>query len=152
MQSSADDDDSTTGDDETAPASSATLRVNPPPPVPPKRLDPLMASLTRVDSATANLPTRNIPFFGEVPVDGSLVVLVPAAVIAVLGLLMSVVVAVNSRDAIVATLAQVSDELSQTAISKSSQTYDDSVCRGICSTQQEDLEGLKTFMNRFAKD
>lgn len=44
-----------------------------PPPVPQRRLDPLMASLTRMDASTANGPTRNLPLLGEVPVDGSLV-------------------------------------------------------------------------------
>jgi hypothetical protein len=167
VQSSAGDDSATSGDGSeqpsTPPATSGDgseqpstppppIRVGASPPVPPKLLDPLMASLTRVDAATANLPTRNIPIFGEVPADGSLVVLVPAAIMAVLGFALSIVVAFNSKDAIVATLSQVSDEISQTAVSRSSQMYDDGVCRGICSSQQQDLEGLKTFLSRFSKD
>ena len=139
----------------------AAARSMPPPSPPPqpigqnaqtKRLDPLMASLTRTDPSVANLPTRNVPFFGEVPVDGSLTVLIPAAVIAVLGFVLSIVVAFNSKDLLVSTLNQVSDEISSTAVRQSNQKYDESVCRGICSSQQDDLEGLKKFMGALKKN
>jgi hypothetical protein len=154
IQSSTDDDSMTSNDstDASSPPPPLPIRANtsPSPPVPPKILDPLMASLTRVDAGTANLGTRTIPIFGEVPADGSLIVLVPAAISAVLGLALSIVIAFNSKDAIVATFSQVSDELSQTAVSRSSQAYDDSICRGICSTQEQDLEGLKTFLNKIS--
>lgn len=123
-----------------------------PPPVPQKRLDPLMASLTRMDPETANGPTRNIPIFGEVPVDGSLVVLVPAAVIAFLGVILSIVVAVNSSDEIVNSLSNVVDDISQTASTKTNMVYDESVCRGLCSSQSDDLEGLRKFMETLRKE
>ena len=126
--------------------------ANAPPPVPPKRLDPLMASLTRMDSSTADLPTKNIPLFGEVPVDGSLALLIPAAGIAVLGFILSIVIAVKSSDEIVGLLSQVSDDLNSVAVTKSSKVYDESVCRGICSSQQQDLEGLRGFMNGLKKE
>lgn len=116
-----------------------------------QRLDPLMASLTRTDPSVANLPTRQVPFFGEVPVDGSLTVLIPAAVIAVLGFILSIVVAFNSKDLLVSTLNQVSNEISSTAVRQSNQQYDDSVCRGICSSQDDDLDGLRKFMNGLKK-
>lgn len=152
LQSSTDDDSMTSSDDGSVQPSNVppAIRVSTPEPVPPKILDPLMASLTRVDAGTANLGTRNIPFFGEVPADGSLIVLVPAAISAILGFALSIVIAFNSKDAIVATLTQVSDELSQTPVSRPSQTYDESVCRGICSSQGQDLEGLKTFLNKIS--
>jgi hypothetical protein len=124
---------------------------NAPPPVPPKRLDPLMASLTRIDPSSADVPTKNVPFFGEIPVDGSLALLIPAAGIAVIGFVLSIVIAVQSSDEIVGLLSQVSDDITSAAVSKSSQVYDDSVCRGICSSQQQDLEGLKSFMEGFKK-
>ena len=126
--------------------------ANAPPPVPPRRLDPLMASLTRMDSSTADLPTKNIPLFGEVPVDGSLALLIPAAGIAVLGFILSIVIAVKSSDEIVGLLSQVSDDLNSVAVTKSSKVYDESVCRGICSSQQQDLEGLRGFMNGLKKE
>lgn len=121
------------------------------PPVPQQRLDPLMASLTRMDPGTGDGPTKNVPFFGEVAVDGGLVVLIPAALIAILGGIMSVVVAVNSSDQLVAALSNVADDIAQTASEKTNMVYDDSVCRGICSSQEEDLKGLATFMESLRK-
>lgn len=123
----------------------------PPPPVPPKRLDPLMASLTRMDPETARGPTRNIPIFGEVPVDGSLVVLVPAAVIGFLGFVLSIVVAVQSSDLIVDSLNSVADDLTQSAFENSNKVYDESVCRGLCSSQDQDLDNLRSFMEGLRK-
>ena len=156
-----DDDFSDEYTDSLSPQEVQAARSVPPPSPPPqpigqnaptKRLDPLMASLTRTDPNVANLPTRNVPFFGEVPVDGSLTVLIPAAVIAVLGFVLSIVVAFNSKDLLASTLSQVSDEISSTAIRQSNQKYDDSVCRGICSSQQDDLEGLRKFMGALKKN
>lgn len=105
-----------------------------------------------MDPETASGPTRNIPIFGEVPVDGSLVVLVPAALIGFLGFVLSIVVAFQSTDLIVDSLNSVADEISQTATAKSNRVYDENECRGICSSQSEDLEGLKNFMESLRKD
>jgi hypothetical protein len=121
------------------------------PPVPQKRLDPLMATLTRMDPEAIRGPTRNVPLFGEVPVDGGLVVLVPAAVIALLGFILSIVVAVNSSDELVAALSNVADDIAQTASQKTNMVYDEGVCRGICSSQEEDLQGLAKFMESLRK-
>lgn len=96
-------------------------------------------------------PTRNVPLFGEVPVDGGLVVLVPAAVIALLGFILSIVVAVNSSDELVAALSNVADDIAQTASQKTNMVYDEGVCRGICSSQEEDLQGLAKFMESLRK-
>jgi hypothetical protein len=122
-----------------------------PPPVPQFRLDPLMASLTRVDPSSSDVPTKNIPFLGEIPVDGSLALLIPAAGIAVIGVILSIVIAIESSDEIVGLLSQVSDGISQSALSQSNQVYDDSICRGICGLQQQDLEGLRSFMEGLKK-
>ena len=110
-----------------------------------------MASLTRVDPSSADVPTKNIPLLGEIPVDGSLALLIPAAGIAVIGFILSIVIAVQSSDEIVGLLSQVSDGITQTAVRQSNQVYDDGVCRGICSSQQQDLEGLKSFMEGLKK-
>jgi hypothetical protein len=119
---------------------------NAPPPIPPKRLDPLMASLTRVDPSIADVPTKNIPLLGEIPVDGSLALLIPAAGIAVIGFILSIVIGIQSRDEIVGLLSQISDGITESAFSQSNQVYDDSVCRGICGPQPKDFEGLRSFM------
>ena len=121
------------------------------PSIPQKRLDPLMATLTRMDPEAVSGPTRNVPFFGEVPIDGGLVVLVPAAGIAFLGFVLSIVVALNSSDQLVASLSNVVEDISQTASQKTNMVYDESVCRGICSSQEADLQGLANFMENLRK-
>ena len=109
----------------------------------PQKIDPLIASLTRIDEPTpSNVPTRQVPLFGEVPADGNLALLVPAAAIAVLGFLFSIVVAFNSRDAIVQELSQV--ELPEMKYTPTK--VEEGKCRGLCSSQDEDLNGLKNFM------
>ncbi len=131
--------------------SSALPPPTPPPPVPTKRLDPLMASLTRMDPETARGPTRNIPIFGEVPVDGSLVVLVPVALIGFLGFILSIVITVQSSDLIVDSLNRVVEDIAITANENTNKIYDENVCRGLCSSQEQDLDGLKSFMEGLRK-
>jgi len=111
-------------------------------------LDPLIASLTRIDEPTpANVPTRQVPLFGEVPADGNLALLVPAAAIGILGFIFSIVVAFTSRDSIV-------EELSKVEVPKMEYTptkIEEGKCRGLCSSQDEDLDGLKNFMEGISK-
>ncbi|KAL3785051.1 hypothetical protein ACHAWO_006826 [Cyclotella atomus] len=111
-------------------------------------LDPLVASLTRVDDVSApNTPTKNIPFLGEIPEDGNLLLLAPAAAIAVLGFIFSIVVAFNARDSVV-------EALSAVEIPKMEYTptvVEEGVCRGLCSSQETDLDGLRSFMQGLAK-
>jgi len=113
-----------------------------------ERLDPLIASLTRIDEPTpANVPTRQVPLFGEVPADGNLALLVPAAAIGILGFIFSIVVAFTSRDSIV-------EELSKVEVPKMEYTptkIKEGKCRGLCSSQDEDLDGLKNFMEGISK-
>lgn len=139
-------------DEELSPNVEVPSSVPQQPPTPPqRRLDPLMASLTRMDPATANAPTRKVPLLGEIPVDGSVTVLLPAAAIAVLGFIFSIVVAVNSQDEFVRILSQVSEDIADTAAQKTNMVYDENVCRGICSSQESDLEGLRGFMELLTK-
>ncbi|KAL3781218.1 hypothetical protein HJC23_003535 [Cyclotella cryptica] len=121
-----------------------------PPPAQPRRqtLDPLVASLTRIDDPIpSNTPTTNVPLIGEIPADGNLALFVPAAAIGVLGFIFSIVVAFNAKDAIV-------QELSQVELPKMEYTptvVEEGVCRGLCSSQESDLEGLRGFMQNLAK-
>jgi len=125
---------------------------NSPPPIPQKRMvDPLMDRMTRDNPASANLPTRNIPLFGEIPVDGSLMLLVPAVVFAILGFVMSAVIAIKAQDQIFDTFSQATNAMAQSAINQPNQVYDKNVCRGICSTQQDDIEGLYQFMKSITR-
>mmetsp|Transcript_12815 Transcript_12815/g.19866 ORF Transcript_12815/g.19866 Transcript_12815/m.19866 type:complete len:262 (+) Transcript_12815:122-907(+) len=127
------------------------VQASGPPPVKPKRLDPLMASVTRMDPGTQEGKTTNIPLLGEVPVDGGLTVLVPAALIAVVGFIMSINIIANSQDAIVNGLAQISEEANKAAIERTNKVPEDNVCRGLCSNQDESYEGLKSFMQSLSK-
>jgi len=118
-------------------------------PPPQRGGDPLIASLTRIDEAATpgEVPTAQVPLFGEIPKDGSLAVLVPAAVISVLGFVFSIVVAFNSRDSIV-------QEMSKVELPKMEYTptkVDEGKCRGLCSSQEEDLDGLRNFMESFSR-
>lgn len=112
-----------------------------------KRLDPLIASLTRIDEPTPdNVPMVQAPLLGEIPADGNLALLVPAAAISILGFIFSIVVAVNSKDSIV-------EEFSKVELPKMEYTptvVEEGKCRGLCSSQDEDLDGLRTYMQKIS--
>ena len=110
-------------------------------------MDPLMASLTRDDSgATPDGPTQTVPFLGEIPADGSMLLLAPAVAFAILGFGFSFVIAFNSADQIVDSIAQSGDSLAQTAKNRNNRVYDKDVCRGLCSSQEQDIDGMRNFM------
>jgi len=108
-----------------------------------KRLDPLVASLTRMDAETLEAPRIEVPVWGELILDKSLFILLPVAVFAVLGLVTTLYVFANSGDQIVESLAE--NPILQS--SPTPATVDPSACRGLCSDQQANLEGLRTYMN-----
>jgi hypothetical protein len=113
-----------------------------------QKLDPLIASLTRIDEPTpANVPMRSVPLFGEVPADGNLALLLPAAGIAILGFLFSIVVAFNARDEIVSELSKV--ELPKMEYTPTK--VEEGKCRGLCSSQEDDLDGLRNFMEGISR-
>ena len=125
---------------------------NSPPAVRQQRMDPLMASLTRDTSGSSpDQPMQNIPLFGEIPADGTLLLLAPAAVFAVLGFIYSIVIAFNSSDAIVDSVLQAGDSIAQTASTRNNRVYDKNVCRGLCSSQQQDLDGMRNFMESITR-
>ena len=132
------------------PISPPVVRSNSPPPVRNvERMDPLMASLTRDNRDPAQV-TRDIPLFGEVSTDG-LKLLIPATVFAVLGFILSIVVAVKSTDQIAGTFSTVADSVVQSAKNQPNQVYDANTCRGLCSNQQDDIDGLRRFMESITK-
>lgn len=108
-------------------------------------MDPLIASLTRNDVAKST-KSLTVPLLGEIDVDGSLIVLVPAIVIGLVGFVMSIGVAMNAKDTFVDQLVQISDEINYMAIQKTNAVVDPNVCRGLCSTQEQDLDNLRGFM------
>ena len=113
-----------------------------------KKLDPLIASLTRIDEPTpANVPMQRVPLLGEVPADGNLALLIPAAGIAILGFIFSIVVAFNARDELVSEFSKVEIpkmEYKPTVVVEGE-------CRGLCSNQDEDVDGLRNFMEGISK-
>lgn len=115
-----------------------------------KKLDPLVSSLTRMDDETKNAPTIQIPIWGELILDKSLFVLIPVASFAIIGLLTSLYILTNSGDEFV-------NAVNENAILQSVPTFKPPMsaseasviegCRGLCSQQESDLEGLRIFMN-----
>ena len=113
-----------------------------------KIIDPLIASLTRIDEPTpSNVPMRSVPLFGEVPADGNLALLVPAAGIAILGFIFSIVVAFNARDELVSEFNKV--ELPKMEYTPTK--VEEGKCRGLCSSQEQDVDGLRNFMESISK-
>ena len=118
----------------------------------PKRLDPLVASLTRMDEETANAKTMSVPLWGEVILDKSLFVFLPVAAFAILGLGLSVYIAFNSQDQLSQAVEQVQQVTQDYNLAGAKPPeIDPDACRGICSSQQEDLQDLANFMGRLAK-
>lgn len=116
-------------------------------PKPAKRLDSLVATLTRVDPEIANVPTRDIPLFGEVPVDGTLLLLVPVTLIAVLGLVLTIYIGYDSRDLIADEMEKITTVMSSPPVKDTVVT---SGCRGLCSDQAGQLEYMRGIMESLA--
>jgi hypothetical protein len=115
-----------------------------------QRLDPLIQSLTRNDANIENLPSANLPLLGEVPLDASVVVLAPVALIAVVGFVLSIQIGLQSKDAIVQQLDEINSVLSQPPM-KQSTVIDESTCRGLCSDQTEQLNSMKGFLEGLSR-
>ena len=111
-------------------------------------LDPLVASLTRMDEETLQAKRTNIPIWGELILDKSLMIFIPVTLFAVIGFGMSFYVALNSQDAIVdALLDATSPEYLRGVV----EPVSDGSCRGLCGSQQGDLEALRRFMSGLGK-
>lgn len=92
----------------------------------------------------------NLPLLGEVPLDGSIVVLAPVALIAVVGFILSIKIGLESKDALVQQLDEINSVLSQPPVK---QTIMDDLggCRGLCSDQGEQLNNMKGFLEGISK-
>ena len=114
----------------------------------PKKLDPLVEALTKTDEKFANTPTTKVPLLGEIPKDGSILVLVPVAIIAVVGFIMSIQIGFQSKDLIASQLDELNTVLS-TPPAKKTKTFTE--CRGLCSDQGDQLDTMKGFMEGLSK-
>jgi hypothetical protein len=110
------------------------------------QLDPLFKAVTRMDEETANAKSIPVPLWGELILDRSLFVLLPVAAFGIGGFLLSIYVAMNSGDAF--SNAFVDGDLARVV---QESTPVENACRGLCSSQEDDLEGLRNFMSKFAK-
>eukprot|EP00560_Eucampia_antarctica_P006251 CAMPEP_0197827416 /NCGR_PEP_ID=MMETSP1437-20131217/4197_1 /TAXON_ID=49252 ORGANISM="Eucampia antarctica, Strain CCMP1452" /NCGR_SAMPLE_ID=MMETSP1437 /ASSEMBLY_ACC=CAM_ASM_001096 /LENGTH=243 /DNA_ID=CAMNT_0043428245 /DNA_START=39 /DNA_END=770 /DNA_ORIENTATION=- len=113
-------------------------------------LDPFMAAVTQMDDKTANAPTVKVPLLGEIPIDGSILVLVPTVLIAVGGFVFSIIIGIQSKDAIADQITQVTQTLSTPPVK--TQTVVTDGCRGLCSDQAAQLETMRGFMQSLARD
>merc|ERR1712157_174092 len=119
------------------------------PPVVNPLSDPLVRMATGSGTSNGGSETRDIPLFGEVPVDASIAVLGPVIVIGLLGFVMSFVIAIQSKDQIIDALATVND-VKPPPQPKVKVVSDKPKCRGICSNQDESFETLKNVMESFS--
>ena len=112
-------------------------------------LDPLVASLTRMDEETLQAKRTNIPIWGELILDKSLMIFIPVTLFAVIGLGMSFYVALNSQDAIVDALFMDTTTAGGAPeyLRGVAEPVTDGSCRGLCGSQQENLESLRGFMS-----
>ena len=80
----------------------------------------------------------------EVSIDGSLLVVLPAIGIALLGIITTVMVVANSSDPILAPPG--TNEAAQSE-GRMLDNEVDQLCRGFCSSQEEQLDKMRSFMN-----
>jgi hypothetical protein len=102
-----------------------------------------------MDEETARADSIQVPLWGELILDKSLFVLLPIAAFGIGGFLLSLYVLLNSGDAFVSAV-QENAVLQSTPPGAVQAGGGDSGCRGLCSSQEQDLEGLKAYMSRFS--
>lgn len=99
-------------------------------------IDPLFKAVTRMDESTANAKTMQIPFWGELILDKSLFVLLPIGLFAILGIVSSVFVLLNSTDEFATAIQDQAAAASSTDLT--------STCRGLCS--DDNIDSLRQYM------
>lgn len=117
-----------------------------------KNLDPLLVSVTRMDDDTMNAPTLKLPLWGDIILDRSLFLFLPLAGFAILGFLLSIYILINSGDEFVNAITENAKVQSLTTLKPifSSDGTEIDTCRGLCSSQEQDLQNLKIYMNNLA--
>ena len=136
--------ESSTGEEEEKPQVVPSLdnSVIPPPSTPqPVRLDPLVQSLTRNNADTSDAKTVQVPLLGELMLDRSLFIFVPAVAFGVIGFVASIYVALTATD----------EWVIPSQPEQASKVVNDSGCRGLCSQQDQDLERMRNYMQGFSK-
>ncbi|GMI09513.1 hypothetical protein TrLO_g1286 [Triparma laevis f. longispina] len=93
---------------------------------------------------TSSSPSTSVkvPLLGTLDIDGSLLLVVPVAVIGILGVLTSFYIGLTSTDNISAAMQQMREEESYAKSSKKSEN----TCRGLCSDQDSALQEKRQRM------
>jgi hypothetical protein len=110
------------------------------------QLDPLFLAVTKMDPQTQRAERITVPIWGELILDRSLFIFLPIAIFALGGIFLSFYVLVNSSDTFVNAIIDTATK--QSIPTSSSLLPDSDSCRGLCSSQSQDLEGLRLYMNR----
>ena len=86
---------------------------------------------------TQDPPTNvKLPLLGTFELDGSTLVVVPAATIGVLGVLTSIYIGLTSTDSVEKALEQLREDEKR---ARSAKVVPKSECRGLCGSQEDDL-------------
>jgi hypothetical protein len=103
-------------------------------------LDPLFTAVTKMDATMATAKTISIPFWGDLMLDQSLFVLLPITAFAVIGILTSIFILINSTDDFATAIQDM-----RSAASATTNVDDEQLCRGLC-TNPNNVEGLRQYM------
>jgi hypothetical protein len=125
---------------------SMTSSDSAPPSTSAPQLDPLFLAVTKMDPQTQNAERISVPIWGELILDRSLFLFLPIAMFALGGIVLSLYVLANSSDTFVDAIIETATK--QSIPTSTSAVPDSDSCRGLCSSQSQDLEGLRTYMNR----
>eukprot|EP00518_Triparma_eleuthera_P016779 CAMPEP_0197560218 /NCGR_PEP_ID=MMETSP1320-20131121/22705_1 /TAXON_ID=91990 /ORGANISM="Bolidomonas sp., Strain RCC2347" /LENGTH=174 /DNA_ID=CAMNT_0043121743 /DNA_START=111 /DNA_END=632 /DNA_ORIENTATION=+ len=92
--------------------------------------------MTKAPSGPAPTTNVKLPLLGTIEVDGSSLLVVPAAVIGVLGVLTSLFIGLTSTDSVERALEQLREDEKAARSTKKVERKD---CRGLCGSQEDDL-------------
>mmetsp|Transcript_23767 Transcript_23767/g.49529 ORF Transcript_23767/g.49529 Transcript_23767/m.49529 type:complete len:241 (-) Transcript_23767:46-768(-) len=118
---------------------------NTPPPLPSS-----LKSLTKPGPPSSN--ELSLPLLGTIPVDGNLLLIIPAGVIGVLGLLTSLYIGLTSSDDISKALKEADLGLApnvKNAGGRVKVKKDGKECRGLCYSQEEDLRNKQDRIEKY---
>jgi hypothetical protein len=105
-------------------------------------LDPLFTAVTKMDATTATAKTISIPLWGDLILDQSLFVLLPITAFAVLGILTSILILINSTDDFATAIQDMRAAASAINVDDDG---NEPLCRGLC-TNPNNVEGLRQYM------
>jgi hypothetical protein len=105
-------------------------------------LDPLFTAVTKMDAKTVTAKTISIPLWGDLILDQSLFVLLPITAFAVIGILTSIFILINSTDDFATAIQDMRTAASAISVDDDG---NEPLCRGLC-TNPNNVEGLRQYM------